>query len=261
MKGAKNGLKRGEEFTIGSQQFRIEAVENNLLTGFNGAIIKNITKGNLSYDETILWADGSKGFNNIFTSDNLAQTLLELGNDWVINDALGIGSGTIFPQLENLKDFANNYIALGGHIDVGIGQSMMGVGMSALAFTKGFENINFRTYSGCLSYDLLHTLEQDPDWGLNNLNGSNLQSFTNANEPVFGLIYKNATEAGSGFSNAAANKKGTATCRSYFGLVGVGNCSVNEAAKEGKIKNVTYYDVHTRNILGFKTVTVNAYGN
>lgn len=83
----------------------------------------------------------------------------------------------------------------------------------------------------------------------------------NANEPVFGLIYKNATEAGSGFSNAAANKKGTATCRSYFGLVGVGNCSVNEAAKEGKIKNVTYYDVHTRNILGFKTVTVNAYGN
>lgn len=182
--GAKNGLKRGEEFTIGSQQFRIEAVENNLLTGFNGAIIKNITKGNLSYDETILWADGSKGFNNIFTSDNLAQTLLELGNDWVINDALGIGSGTIFPQLENLKDFANNYIALGGHIDVGIGQSMMGVGMSALAFTKGFENINFRTYSGCLSYDLLHTLEQDPDWGLNNLNGSNLQSFTNANEPL-----------------------------------------------------------------------------
>ena len=109
---------------------------------------------------------------------------MELGNDWVINDALGIGSGTIFPQLENLKDFANNYIALGGHIDVGIGQSMMGVGMSALAFTKGFENINFRTYSGCLSYDLLHTLEQDPDWGLNNLNGSNLQSFTNANEPL-----------------------------------------------------------------------------
>lgn len=82
-----------------------------------------------------------------------------------------------------------------------------------------------------------------------------------ANEPVYGFIYKNATEAGSGFSNAGAYKKGTATCKSYFGFVGLGNCSVNEAAKEGKIKNVTYYDVHTRNILGFKTVTVNAYGN
>ncbi len=83
----------------------------------------------------------------------------------------------------------------------------------------------------------------------------------NANEPVYGLFYKNATEAGSGFSNAAAAKKGTAVCKSYFGLVGLGNCSVNEAAKDGKIKNVTYYDVHTRNILGLKTVTVNAYGN
>ena len=83
----------------------------------------------------------------------------------------------------------------------------------------------------------------------------------NANEPVYGLFYKNATEAGSCFSNAAAAKKGTAVCKSYFGLVGLGNCSVNEAAKDGKIKNVTYYDVHTRNILGFKTVTVNAYGN
>lgn len=82
-----------------------------------------------------------------------------------------------------------------------------------------------------------------------------------ANEPIFGFIYKNTTEAGSGFSNAAVSKKGTATCRSFFGVVGLGNCSINEAAKEGKIKNVTYYDVHTRNIIGFKTVTVNVYGN
>lgn len=82
-----------------------------------------------------------------------------------------------------------------------------------------------------------------------------------ANEPVFGLIYKNATEAGEGFSNTSAYKKGTATCKSFFALVGLGNCSVNEAAKNGKIKNVAYYDIHTRNILGYKTVTVNAYGN
>ncbi len=79
-------------------------------------------------------------------------------------------------------------------------------------------------------------------------------------EPVFGFIYKDATEAGEGFANYLPSKCGKATCTSYFGVVGLGNCSVSEAAKKGGIKNVAYYDVHTRNIVGFKRVTVNAYG-
>lgn len=79
-------------------------------------------------------------------------------------------------------------------------------------------------------------------------------------EPVFGFIYKDATEAGVGFSNFAGTKVGTAKCTSYFGVVGLGDCSVTAAAKEGKIKNVAYYDVHTKNIVGFKRVTVNVYG-
>lgn len=170
-------LKVGETFKIDEIEFKINAVENNVFTGFNGVIVTN-----QATNKTILWADGSKGFNNILTTNNLPKLLLELGNDWMINDALGIGSGSIFPQLQNLRDFAESYGVQ--NINYGIGQSMMGVGMSALAFTEGFENIEFRTYSGCLSYDLLHTLEQTEGWGLNSKNGSNLQSFTNENEPL-----------------------------------------------------------------------------
>ncbi len=80
-------------------------------------------------------------------------------------------------------------------------------------------------------------------------------------EGVYGIIYKNAVEPGVGFSTATPNKNGQATCTSFFGIVGLGNCSVNEAAKNGKIRNITYYDTHTLNILGFKRVTVNVYGN
>ena len=179
--GATEGMKVGEKFNIRGTEFIIDAVQNNLLTGFNGAIIKNTNTG-----ETILWADGSKGFNNIFNSSNIAKTLLELGNDWGINDILGIGSDSIFPQLQNLKDFAESYGV--ENINTGIGQSMMGVGMSALAFTKGFENINFRTYSGCVTDGILRAIDADENWGLNNKNGANLKSFINENEPLTKLL-------------------------------------------------------------------------
>lgn len=174
-------LEVGKTFKVNGIKFTIDAVQNNLLTGFNGAIIKNTNTG-----ETILWADGSKGFNNIFTSPNIANTLLELGNDWGINDILGIGSDSIFPQLQNLKDFAESYGV--ENINTGIGQSMMGVGMSALAFTKGFENINFRTYSGCVTDGILRAIDADENWGLNNKNGANLKSFINENEPLTKLL-------------------------------------------------------------------------
>lgn len=174
-------LEVGKTFFVNDIEFKIDAVENNVFTGFNGVIIKNQVT-----NETILWADGSKGFNNIFTSSNIANTLLELGNDWGINDILGIGSDSIFPQLQNLKDFAESYGV--ENINTGIGHSMMGVGMSALAFTKGFENINFRTYSGCVTDGILRAIAADDNWGLNNKNGANLKSFINENEPLTKLL-------------------------------------------------------------------------
>ena len=81
-----------------------------------------------------------------------------------------------------------------------------------------------------------------------------------AAENVYGIIYKDAMEAGVGFSGVAPAKKGEATCRSFFALVGLGECGINDAAKAGKIRTVAYYDIHTRNILGYKKVTTTVYG-
>ncbi len=80
-------------------------------------------------------------------------------------------------------------------------------------------------------------------------------------ETTYGIIYKDATEPGNGYTLASCNKVGQAVCTSYFGLVAVGDCSVTAAAKKGGIKNLSYYDQHTKNILGFKKVTIKAYGN
>lgn len=79
-------------------------------------------------------------------------------------------------------------------------------------------------------------------------------------EGVYGIIYKNATEPGSGSSNVAPIKKGTATCTSFLALVGVGQCGIKDAMKNGNIRSLSFYDTKTRNILGYKKVTVNAYG-
>ena len=157
--------------------YEVLAYKNNLLTGFNGAIVRD-----RKTKEVILWADGSIPVKSILNIKNPIGGLLEGVLDWVINDLMGIGSGAIFPQLQNLKDFAEEYGV--EKIDTGIGYSMMGVGMSALAFTKGFEKIKFKSYSGCLSYDLLHKIETTEGWGLNKLNGANLEVYTNENEPL-----------------------------------------------------------------------------
>lgn len=85
-------------------------------------------------------------------------------------------------------------------------------------------------------------------------------SVSAAEEGVYGVIYKNATEPGVGFSTANPVKTGEATCTSVFGIVAVGNCSVNKAAQKAEINNISYYDIHTLNILGFKRLTVRAYG-
>lgn len=184
-------LKVGAKFNINindgttSTEFEVLKVEENSLTGFKAAIIKNVGTG-----ETIAWADGSKGFNNLFQLDSLnplnivntLKTVNELTMDWIVNDALGIGSGSVFPQLSQLKGFIDAYGA--DKIDTAIGQSMMGVGMSALAYTEGYQNIQFRTYSGCLTAEIRNTIANTEGWGLNSLNGSNLTSYYTPNEPL-----------------------------------------------------------------------------
>ncbi len=79
-------------------------------------------------------------------------------------------------------------------------------------------------------------------------------------ESVYGAIYKNAQQPGGGSGSVAPYKQGEAVCRSFFGIVALGDCSINKAMENGKVKSLSHYDEHVRNILGYKTVKVVAYG-
>jgi hypothetical protein len=56
-------------------------------------------------------------------------------------------------------------------------------------------------------------------------------------------------------------KMGTAECKSYFGLVAVGDASIETAMKNGGITKIHYVDWDVKNILGIiGTYKVTVYG-
>ncbi|MCR5262200.1 MAG: TRL-like family protein [Candidatus Gastranaerophilales bacterium] len=82
-----------------------------------------------------------------------------------------------------------------------------------------------------------------------------------ANAEILGFIYQKAITPGDGYTTIPAAKTGIATCQSYFGIVGVGDCSVQKAMKNGKIKQLGGYDVYRKNILGYQIIKTQAWGN
>ena len=82
----------------------------------------------------------------------------------------------------------------------------------------------------------------------------------NAAETI-GFIYQDGTTPGGGYTDTALNKVGTTTCKSYFHIVGLGDCSVEKAMKNGNIKSLGGYDVYKKNILGYQKITTRAWGN
>ena len=78
---------------------------------------------------------------------------------------------------------------------------------------------------------------------------------------TIGFIYQNATTPGGGYTATADNKVGETTCKSFFHIVGTGDCAVETAMKNGKIKSLGGYDVKKKNIIGIQTITVRAWGN
>jgi len=78
---------------------------------------------------------------------------------------------------------------------------------------------------------------------------------------VTGLIFKEAQEPGLGSGSVNVCRVGEATCKSYFGIVALGDCSTTTAMKKGKITNLSHVDTDVLNILGYKVVKVKAYGN
>ena len=78
---------------------------------------------------------------------------------------------------------------------------------------------------------------------------------------TIGYIYQDATTPGGGYTATTAAKTGTTTCKSFFHIVGLGDCSVQTAMKNGNIKSIAGYDVYKKNILGYQQITVKAWGN
>ncbi|MBQ3310989.1 hypothetical protein IJG72_02825 [bacterium] len=78
---------------------------------------------------------------------------------------------------------------------------------------------------------------------------------------TIGYIYQNGTTPGGGYTATQANKVGSTTCKSYFHLVGLGDCAVLTAMKNGNIKSLAGFDVYKKNILGFQKITIKAWGN
>ncbi len=56
---------------------------------------------------------------------------------------------------------------------------------------------------------------------------------------------------GVGNGDVSYSKVGQSTSNSYFGLVAVGDSSIETAAKNGGIKNIKFVDYKSKNILGF----------
>lgn len=81
-----------------------------------------------------------------------------------------------------------------------------------------------------------------------------------ANEAVTGFVFKEAVQPGGGSGSVGVSKVGKATCTSYFGLVALGDCSITTAMKNGKVGALSHYDEDVVNILGYKKITVKAYG-
>jgi hypothetical protein len=77
---------------------------------------------------------------------------------------------------------------------------------------------------------------------------------------VYGFIYTNAKVPGGGSGSVLTPKVGHSSCTSYFGIVALGDCSLQTAIKQGKISNLSHYDTEIVNILGFSKVKTYAYG-
>jgi len=80
--------------------------------------------------------------------------------------------------------------------------------------------------------------------------------------PVTGFVYSDVYAPMAATSNSVGTKVGTAEATSILGWVATGDASINLAAKNGNITEISHVDYHSTNILGFyATFTVMVYGN
>ena len=76
-----------------------------------------------------------------------------------------------------------------------------------------------------------------------------------------GFIYDDSTIPGFWSNQAKTSPKtGTATCLNVWYIVQTGECGLNDAMKNGGVKQLHHYDVQTKNIIGIAKKTLVVYG-
>ena len=76
-----------------------------------------------------------------------------------------------------------------------------------------------------------------------------------------GVIYTNASYDVQGLEGDLSElKMGTSVAKSYFGLVGVGDCSIATAAKNAGITKIGVIDQECHTIFGYTIITTKVYG-
>lgn len=76
----------------------------------------------------------------------------------------------------------------------------------------------------------------------------------------YGIIYQNTTHPLVGSGSVAPNKVGVSKCKTFFGIVAVGDCSLKTAMANGKINSLSHADQHIKCICGVKCIETKAYG-
>jgi hypothetical protein len=80
--------------------------------------------------------------------------------------------------------------------------------------------------------------------------------------PLTGFVYTDLYAPMAATSNNIGTKVGTAEATSILGIVATGDASINQAAKNGNISQISHVDYHSTSILGiYSTFTVMVYGN
>jgi hypothetical protein len=88
---------------------------------------------------------------------------------------------------------------------------------------------------------------------------STMVGCASARTPVTGFAYTDVKAPVTATNSKLENlKKGTSTAKSYVGVVGMGDASIDKAAENGGITEIHHVDYKTRVILGIyaKTKTI-----
>ncbi len=92
--------------------------------------------------------------------------------------------------------------------------------------------------------------------------GATLLSAGCAGLGPMGIIYTDASLPRQAESNEVGTKHGTAMCTSILGLILTGDCSIETAAKQAGINNISSVNTDVKNILGvYATYTTTVSGN